>query len=887
VKLKLRYLFLALIVIFGAWTPAAADDSTVTADAIMAFLTEPAPSQRDPLLQIERNSAAVHLMGEVVEAVVNVDFERLDTALKNIEAIDGNRDDVWQNTVEFARDVLAASREDADPDSPTGSALLDYLERYDASDDWYINSIVQSLAAYTYITRNQSLIAARHVRDAMELIPTELSEYATDARLRSSEVSMVLHGMQGNPDFLLEAARLQRNIKAEIGEPFNRYELMTNFVYTLNRVRDFEGAAKVAELLVQEDRPADSLPGLAEGYMAETFNELQDYDRARQLSERSLSLSEHAVVGKRAKYMLVVALAGLGLEDEAHAIMDEQGWDHDHDALLTQINAQAVLHAEALLAMHRSDPKFALSLMKRRTDILVQRVQRSNSSDMTSLLSNLENTRERQSEREGALQREAELKAVQLEQKTNLNRLLWALIAVLTIAFNLLLAFLRYRERLSGKVQGLQKDALSAEKMKTEFLGVINHELRTPLNGIIGISDAMIHHAKDPMMQAQASAVQESGQLLFDLLDSLITMSTIEGNRLTLETEAADLSKTIAREAQDWAAQAEKKGLAFTTFIAPELSETVIADEKHLRQCVRFLLSNAVRFTHEGRIHLHATAEPDAEGDLAVKIIVADTGQGMSEDVQSRLFKPFLQADAMMTRKYGGAGLSLAIGRKLARMMDGDLDVTSRAGAGSEFVLTVKLPIANPVSASKPVQSDLAEIRHVKAKKTSAVPPQSSGSIPTLLLHDVVEPEDIIDLMLEEQLFSSPTVSETSLTVLLGDDGGSQTQDLRSSLKDLGCHCVQAETSPQLLKRLEDRQIDVVMLNVQLPGLDAVDAIVQIRQRSDQGYPILIVGLVADESPAIKAKLFSAGADLLLDLPLKPNRLADALQQARSLRTAA
>lgn len=853
----------------------------------MAFLAEPVPTQPDPLSQIERKSAAVNLMGEVVEAVVNVNFERLDNALNTIETIDGDRDDAWQNTLEFAQSVLAASQEDANPDSPTGSALLDYLERYDASDDWYINSIVQSLTAYTYITRNQTLIAARHVRDAMELIPTELSEYVTDARLRSSEVSMVLHGMQGNPDFLLDAARLQRDVKAEIGAPFNRYEMMTNFVYTLNRVRDFEGAAKVAELLVQEDRPSDSLPGLAEGYMAETFNELQDYARARQLAERSLSLSEHPVVEKRANYTLVVALAGLGLDEEAHAIMDAQGWEHDHDALLSQINAQAVLHAEALLAMHRSDPSFALSLMKRRTDLLVQRVQRSNSSDMTSLLSNLENTRERQSEREGAIQREAELRAVQLEQKTNLNRLLWALIAVLTIAFNLLLAFLRYRERLSGKVQGLQKDALSAEKMKTEFLGVINHELRTPLNGIIGISDAMIHHAKDPTMQAQASAVQESGQLLFDLLDSLITMSTIEGNRLTLETEAANLSKAIAHEAQEWAAPAEKKGLAFTTFIAPELSDTVIADVKRLRQCVRFLLSNAVRFTHDGRIHLHATAEPDAEGDLAIKIIVADTGQGMSEDVQSRLFKPFLQADAMMTRKYGGAGLSLAIGRKLAQMMDGDLVVTSRAGAGSEFILTAKLPMANPVTSTNLAKSDLAKIHPVKAKKTSAPTPQSSGSIPTLLLDDVVEPEEIIDLMLEEQLFSSPTVSETSLTVLLGDDCGYQTQDLRSSLQDLGCHCVQAETSPQLLMRLEDRQIDVVMLNVQLPGLDAVDAIVQIRQRSDQGRPILIVGLVADESPAIKAKLFSAGADLLLDLPLKPNRLADALQQARSLRTAA
>lgn len=855
-------------------------------DSVLQFFeqTQTLPAA-DQVQKVEIESRSVALMDDVIESVANNDVERLSAAIKKARGLQGVNESDWPTALRLAEGVLEALN--STTESRNSDQLLQFLDDFDAQGNWYVQSLAQSISGYIFITRNQLLVAARYIDDAMQLIPTELSDRVTNARLRTSDISMILHGAQGNPQFLLEAAKVQRDVKAEIGETINRYELMTNFVFTLNRVRDFEGAAKIAELLVLEDRPEDSLPGLAEGYMAETFNELHDYARARQLSERALALSEYPVVVTRANYMLVVALAGLGREDEAHAIMDEQGWDHDHDGLLTQINAQAILHAEALLAMHRSDPKFALSLMKRRTDLLVQRVQRSNSADMTSLLSNLENTRERQSERESAIQREAELRAVQLEQKTNLNRLLWALIAVLTIAFNLLLAFLRYRERLSGKVQGLQKDALSAEKMKTEFLGVINHELRTPLNGIIGISDAMIHHAKDPTMQAQASAVQESGQLLFDLLDSLITMSTIEGNRLTLETEAANLSKAIANEAQDWAAPAEKKGLTFTTFIAPELSETVIADEKRLRQCVRFMLSNAVRFTHDGRIHLHATAAPDVEGDLAVKIIVADTGQGMSEDVQSRLFKPFLQADAMMTRKYGGAGLSLAIGRKLARMMDGDLDVTSREGAGSEFVLTAKLPIATPVAATKAAKSNSAEIHPIKVEKTSAVPPQTLGSVPTLILDDVVEPEEIIDLMLEEQLFSPPTGSEARMTVLLGDDGGVQTQDLRSSLQDLGCRCVQAETSPQLLKRLDDRQIDVVMLNVQLSGLDAVDTIVEIRQRSDQGYPILIVGLVADESPAIKAKLFSAGADLLLDLPLKPNRLADALQQARSLRTAA
>jgi len=270
--------------------------------------------------------------------------------------------------------------------------------------------------------------------------------------------------------------------------------------------------------------------------------------------------------------------------------------------------------------------------------------------------------------------------------------------------------------------------------MKTEFLGIINHELRTPLNGIIGISDAMIHHASSQIMREQAEAVQQSGQLLFDLLDSLITMSTIEGGRLSLDKEEARLAKTITREIDEWSTAATSKGLIFTHFIGSELQDPVIGDHKRIRQSLRYLLSNAVRFTHEGRVHLHATAAPDATGHLAVTIVVADTGQGIGEDVQSRLFMPFLQADATMTRKYGGAGLSLAIARKLARMMDGDLVVNSREGRGTEFTFTVRLPLAETT----------AQIR-----EDDTMAPQKLGMS---ALDDLDDPTEIIDLMLGEQL---------------------------------------------------------------------------------------------------------------------------------------
>lgn len=697
----------------------------------------------------------VSLMSIVVEAVVNSDAQSLSNSIDAIANNDVPLDVSDAPILNFAQDTLALL-ETISPEARS-ERLLEHFSKFSAGNNWYTASVASSLSAFLYASRGELIVAGQQIDLAMDRIPSELSARATIARLHASEAAMILHGVQGNPAFMLDAAKVLGQAKTDLGQTMNRHELITNFIFVLNRTRDFEGAARVAALLDNQEAPETVIAGLAEVYAAQTHNELAEYGLARTFADAALTLSDHRAVTTRAQYELSVAYAGLDMSQEARALMSSNGWDYDQDTLLSTVNEEAVLHAAALLARNDGKTSDALALMKRRTDLLVARVQTANSSNMSKMLSNLENTRERQLEREGALQREAELKAVQLEQKNRLNKLLWVLIALLTVAFNMLLAFLRYREKNNRKVRALQEDALSAEKMKTEFLGLINHELRTPLNGIIGISDAMIHHAADPVMREQAEAVQESGQLLHDLLDSLITMSTIEGNRLELDSDPTRLATAISREVAEWEPAAAKKGIAFTHFIGSSLSDLVEADAKRLRQCLRFLLSNAVRFTHEGRVHLHATSETDSEtGHLQLSIVVADTGQGMREEVQDRLFKPFLQADAAMTRKYGGAGLSLAIARKIARMMGGDLTVNSREDRGSEFTFTARFAPATAIAPIRkaPILAQTAmtvpTIRSVQTDHTS-----TDVSLPQIDLNAVDDPEAIIDMMLEQQLFDA------------------------------------------------------------------------------------------------------------------------------------
>lgn len=852
-KAYLASIAVVLVTLFVISNPAHAQEGI--GDEIVAFLEEASLPNEDVVALYTDIGPNVSLMRDTFNDVIGVDAEGLEETIQEAKR-NAPKTESFSEILRFSEDVLAAMKQGQKDNN--SDAMVTTLEPYTSHQNWYIQSIAGSLQAFTLLTQSNLLLAAEYANNAMTAIPTELSVNAADARLKASQIMLILYGAQGNPAFMLDAAKIQRTTKREFGQDLVLYDLKTNFVFALNRNRDFQNAAKVAELLLSDERPSTSVAGLAETYMADTFNELGQYSRAFSLAETADAETQHPVIRRRSIKAQIVALAGLGQEIRAREIIKSQDWSIPKDDLLkvTDPENEFIVFAESLMAANRGETDFALALMKRRADILVDQVQSANSSDMSALLSSLENSRGRQAEREGALQREAELRAEQLKQKNRVNRMLWILIGLLTVAFNFLLAFLRYRMKLSGKVQGLQKEALSAEKMKTEFLGVINHELRTPLNGIIGISDAMIHHADDPGLKKQAEAVQESGQVLFNLLDSLITMSTIEGNRLSLEPDETDLSKTLQREAREWETAAHNKGIAFTSHIGPELQSGLIADEKRIRRCVNYLLSNAIRFTHEGRVHLHATGTPNDQGEMNLQIIVADTGQGMSQDVQSRLFKPFLQADAYMTRKYGGAGLSLAIARKLARMMDGDLTVTSREGRGSEFVLTAKLPIAAIASKS---QTDADSIAN-----------------------------NVTDLMRRDSkaLHTQPAPTP-QFNILLADPGGLPSRMLRQALQALNGQLTEAGSNRDVINRLDVGEFDAVMINLDHRHINAEILARQIRQLENPGRDIPIIALSDHVELDQQARLTSAGINLILPLSLSAETLSDAITNARRAARAA
>ena len=244
--------------------------------------------------------------------------------------------------------------------------------------------------------------------------------------------------------------------------------------------------------------------------------------------------------------------------------------------------------------------------------------------------------------------------------------------------------------RLFDEIQDKNRQLAEASQNKSQFLSSMSHELRTPLNAIIGLTEMMVSHAArfgtekalEPLRRVNAA-----GTHLLSLINEVLDLSKIEAGKLDLNPEPINLSRLID-EVVGTAGQLAEKNKNRLVVEAQENIGALSADSMRLKQILLNLLSNACKFTKDGEIKLTARNVPD--GRDWVELAVADTGIGLTSEQQAKLFQDFTQADSLTARRYGGTGLGLALSRKLARMMGGDVTVMSELGKGSVF--TVRLP---------------------------------------------------------------------------------------------------------------------------------------------------------------------------------------------------
>jgi signal transduction histidine kinase/CheY-like chemotaxis protein len=375
--------------------------------------------------------------------------------------------------------------------------------------------------------------------------------------------------------------------------------------------------------------------------------------------------------------------------------------------------------------------------------------------------------------------------------------------------------------------------ALAGERAKATFLTTVSHELRTPLNGVIGASDLLATKTLSSDVQELVDVIKTSGEMLLDVINNVLDLSRLDEGKLNLVIVPTDLHRAIESCSDPLAMLAQQKGLALDLCIAPSVPRFAYTDAARIRQLIMNVCGNAIKFTVEGVVSINASYV-----DNRLALSIKDTGVGIPQASLEEIFQPFAQVESSADRRFGGSGLGLSIVKRLVVLLGGDIDVESELGVGTEFKLALPM---EPVSESE-----------FQANKGLAT------QLPLL------------------KRFPSQ-----GATILVTDDNAVNRQIARQLLTKLGHKVLEARDGSEAIETIRRGNIDLVLMDVQMPVMDGLCATKKIREMGGLLGLTPIIGLTANAMIGDENEMRSAGMDAFLAKPVRLEQLKQALASAK------
>ena len=384
------------------------------------------------------------------------------------------------------------------------------------------------------------------------------------------------------------------------------------------------------------------------------------------------------------------------------------------------------------------------------------------------------------------------------------------------------------------RTEALEEATLAASlanRAKSDFLSNMSHEMRTPMNSILGMSYLALRASPSPKVRDYLSSIHDSGKYLLELISNILDFSKIESGKLEVENVDLLLPAIYADVVRLMEEPARKKGLELRVELDERLQGPFKGDPLRIRQILLNYASNAVKFSSKGVVRLIGRAGAEGPDGVEVVLQVADEGIGMTPEQAAQLFQPFHQADASTTRQFGGTGLGLAICRELAKLMGGQVGVDSQAGAGSTFWCRLRLPNGQ-MPAAMPRESDLGALD------------ERWGP----LLRDV--------------------------RVMVVDDKVVNQAVARELLQATGARVEVAGDGQQALDLLQTLEVDCVLMDMQMPVMDGLEATRRLRAQ-ERLRRLPIIAMTANASTQDRRACMAAGMNDFVSKPVEPKRLLD------------